>query len=367
MSAADRSIAGLFVEAERQLTICNSCRYCAGYCPVWPELELRAMLGTGDLTYLANLCHDCQDCFTACMYTAPHEFDLNPPKVFAQLREETYRQYVWPRRPPRRLAGWGGVGVAFLVTCLLLSYLSTGRAPSAAAEPGSPYQILPHALMVAVVTAPAVWTVAVLAWAAMRYWRAIHGPLRDLLRLPAWPLTLARSVHLRYMRGGGAECDYPGPAPNAARRRFHLAMVYGFGLCAASTAAAAFQQEFLGLLPPYPYVSVPVLTGTVGGLGMTAGGTGLLILKARSDAARGSSSMRRADYGFLWALLLLAASGLLTLALRGHPLFGPVLLLHLSAVVVAFGIAPYTKFVHWMYRLLAIHKNNVDAGRVDAR
>ena len=76
----------LFAEAERQLNVCNSCRYCAGYCPVWPALELRTAMTQGDITHLSNLCHDCRDCFTACMYTAPHEFDINPPAIFTQLR-----------------------------------------------------------------------------------------------------------------------------------------------------------------------------------------------------------------------------------------------------------------------------------------
>jgi citrate/tricarballylate utilization protein len=363
-SPAAGSFDGLFAEAERQLAVCNSCRYCAGYCPVWPELELRTVLSTGDLTYLANLCHDCQDCFTACMYTAPHEFDLNPPKVFAQIREETYRRYAWPRRLPRRFSGWVGVSLALLGTFLvlgLLSYLSTGRLLSASPEPGSPYRILPYALLLVVVSAPAVWSVGVLGWAAIRYWHAIHGRFADLLRVRAWPVTVVQSVHLLHMRGGGAGCDYPGPAPGAARRRFHLAMVYGFGLCVLSTVAAAVEQDVLGLLPPYPYLSVPVLCGTAGGFGMLAGGAGLLVLKARSDVTRSSPSTRHADYGFVWALLVLAASGLLTLVLRDRAVFGPVLLVHLSAVVVAFGIAPYTKFVHGIYRMLAVYKNNVDA------
>jgi citrate/tricarballylate utilization protein len=41
-------------------------------------------------------------------------------------------------------------------------------------------------------------------------------------------------------------------------------------------------------------------------------------------------------------------------------LFAPVLVVHLASVIVAFGIAPYTKFVHWIYRLLAIYKGNLD-------
>jgi citrate/tricarballylate utilization protein len=359
----------LFAEAERQLNVCNSCRYCAGYCPVWPALALRTTLSRGDVTHLANLCHDCRDCFTACMYTAPHEFDLNPPKVFTLVREETYRRYVPPPRAPGWMTGRRAVvGWAALVGVLLLagSRLTTGRVLSPGADPGSPYGILPHLLMVAAVTVPSVWAVGVLGLAVVRYWRDIHGRVTDLGRLRVWPRTVVQAAQLRHLRGGGEECDYPGESPSPARRRFHLGVSYGFGLCLVSTGSAAVMQEVLGRLPPYPYLSVPVVTGTVGGIGMLVGCAGLIVLKRRSDPALGTGSMRRADYGLLCALLVLAGTGLLTLLLRTGPLFGPVLLVHLASVIVCIAVTPYTKFVHWIYRLLAIYKHNLDdAGRSD--
>ena len=62
---AENPLTGLFAEADRQLTICNACRYCEGYCAVFPALERRRELTGGDITHLADLCHDCRDCFTA--------------------------------------------------------------------------------------------------------------------------------------------------------------------------------------------------------------------------------------------------------------------------------------------------------------
>jgi ferredoxin len=141
--------ADLFAEARRQLSVCNACRYCAGYCPVWPELELRTDLTDGDLGYLASLCHDCQDCYTACMYTAPHEFALNPPQVFAGLRADTYRRYAWPGRLPVWLTGWRGPFAVLIVAAALLiavSAAATGRLLSATANhPGGPYEVVPYA------------------------------------------------------------------------------------------------------------------------------------------------------------------------------------------------------------------------------
>src|ERR1700735_1148076 len=80
----------LEAEANRQLAICNACRYCEGYCAVYPALERRRELTTGDLVQLANLCHDCRACYYACMYTPPHEFGVNPPALFSAIRRESY-------------------------------------------------------------------------------------------------------------------------------------------------------------------------------------------------------------------------------------------------------------------------------------
>src|SRR5665213_3121356 len=80
----------LRVEATRQLDVCNSCRYCEGLCAVFPALERRTVLASGDLTQLANVCHDCRACFDACMYDAPHEWDINIPKVLSALRVADY-------------------------------------------------------------------------------------------------------------------------------------------------------------------------------------------------------------------------------------------------------------------------------------
>ncbi|HET8600415.1 MAG TPA: tricarballylate utilization 4Fe-4S protein TcuB [Segeticoccus sp.] len=355
----------LFAEAERQLNICNSCRYCAGYCPVWPALELRTELGRADITHLANLCHDCQDCFTACMYTPPHEFGVNPPAVFSSVREDTYRRYVWPQHSPAWLRGRVGLGVAFAAVAALLVLLSfaTGRGEVFAGPTrGSAYELVSHTLMVVVVAVPALVSVLTLARAAWLYWRDIHGPLAPLLDLPSWRSTLRQVATLRHQTGGAEGCSYPEGEPSAVRRRFHHLVMYGFLLTFISTTSAAILEQFFDAQPPYPYLSVPVLTGLVGGVAATAGCSGLIVLKRRSDHLQSTEGMRRADYAMLWALLLLMLTGLVVLFGRSTIIFAPALVVHLAAVVVAFAVAPYTKFVHWIYRLLSVHKDNVERG-----
>lgn len=86
------------IEASRRaVEICNACRFCDGYCRVFQVMELRRVFSNADLGYMANLCHNCRNCYYACQYAPPHEFAINLPRHFAQLRMETYQEYAWPR------------------------------------------------------------------------------------------------------------------------------------------------------------------------------------------------------------------------------------------------------------------------------
>src|SRR3954451_16005768 len=79
-----------------QLEVCNACRYCEGYCAVFPALERRRIFNKADLDYLANLCFDCRHCYYACMFSPPHPYAMNLPQMLAAVRRETYARYAMP-------------------------------------------------------------------------------------------------------------------------------------------------------------------------------------------------------------------------------------------------------------------------------
>jgi citrate/tricarballylate utilization protein len=337
---------------------------------VFPALERLSSPTPGDVTHLADLCHDCRDCYTACMYAPPHEFAVNVPAALSAVRRHTYDEYR-PRLPwagesarlvSRRVAMLAA-GVAAVAVLALLGVLAGGGSGVVA---GSPYRVIAYPALLVAVGLPALWSIAVMAGSAARYWRATGGPGR--VTSGALLSALRQAASLRNLRGGGADCAYPTDEPAAARRRLHGLVAWGLVACAGSTVAAAISQDIAGDPPPYPVVSAPVLLGVVGGAGLVAGCTGLLLLRriaARAltpaDPPREDPALARRGYALLAGLLLLAVTGLLTLMLRDTAAFGPVLVIHLAVVVACFAIAPYTKFMHVIYRFLALVRDGADS------
>jgi citrate/tricarballylate utilization protein len=350
----------LIEEANREFAVCNACRYCEGYCAVFPALEVRSSLKDGDVVYLANLCHDCRACFQACMYAPPHEFGVNIPKVMAEVRSHTYATHAWPKRLAAHLGrtpavtAWTIAGLILALTAVWVTgniahlFNSDGR-------PGAFYKLVPYALLVASGMVSTVFVLSVIYSGLVTFWRNAGGSTSELFSIAAWKSATGDALKLRYQEGGGPGCYYPDASqPSMVRRYLHSLVAYGFLAAFVSTVLAALWQDLLGQLPPFPVLSPPVLFGIAGGVAMTVGCTGLLYLKARSSQNLQSESMRQMDVAFLVVLNLASVTGLLTLALRGTGLMGTALVIHLALLVALYATAPYGKFVHFVYRFAAL-------------
>jgi len=300
------------------------------------------------------------------MYTEPHEFALNIPVVLAEVRVHDYRRYVWPRHEPRLFRGWLGVFSGSLMATLILlvaTVVSAGFSALFKGHPdaGSPYDLIPYPVLLVLFLLPAVFSVVVMAAAGHQFWSETGATRYRLTARSLWRAVRYAS-ELRYLRGGGNECYYPGDeVPSATRRTLHGLVAYGFLICVVSTMSAGIMQDVFSIRPPYPIVSVPVITGTVGGIGLVIGSAALLLLKARASRVTSVAQMTIKDYGLLVALTFLGVSGLATLLVRDTPAFGIVLLIHLAAVMLSLASAPYSKFSHLIYRFLAIVRDNLEA------
>ena len=362
-------MSNLLAEAERQMTICNSCRYCEGYCAVFPAMELRRDFEEGDMIYLANLCFECRDCYYACQFAPPHEFAVNVPQIFAEIRAETYEQYSWPGVMGKlyRRNGWavGLITVAStaLITLLILAFRGDVLFSAHTGE-GAFYRVVPYAAMVIPALLIAAYCLVAFARGAYRFWRDTDSSLAGLINVRAFMVATKDAFGLRYLKGGGVGCNYPDERFSQVRRWFHHLVFYGFLLDLASTTAAAIEDHFLDRHAPYPYFSVPVLLGTVGGILLVIGAGGLLYLKWHSDKDPAAGRMLKMDVAFLVLLGLTGVTGLLLLVLRATPGMGILLAIHLGFVAGLFLTLPYGKFAHVIYRYAALIRNAIEQARV---
>lgn len=360
----------LVEEAQRVLSICNACRYCEGYCAVFPALQRRLSFTEHDVNYLANLCHNCGSCLYACQYAPPHEFQLNFPRLLAQVRVGTYRRYAWPAFLARAFDANGlftGLSIAAsLVFMLFFAALVADPARLVAAHSdaeGSFYAVIPHEAMVAVFGSVAAFVVLALAMGFARFWPDMGEEAGDFMAPASSGSALSDALRLKYLDGGGDGCTWPDAKPSFGRRRFHHLTFYGFLLCFAATCVATAYHYVFGWKAPYPFWSLPVVLGTVGGIGMLVGPAGLLWLKRRRDPELADPEQKGMEAGFLALLFLTSLTGLLLLAFRETRAMGLLLVAHLGVVLALFVTMPYGKFVHALYRFAALVRFHLERRR----
>jgi citrate/tricarballylate utilization protein len=344
-------------EVARQLQICNACRYCEGFCAVFPAMTRRLEFGRADIHYLANLCHNCGACLHACQYAPPHEFAVSLPPAMARVRAKTYIDYAWPRALGA-LYRRNGLTIALALATCLAAFLAL--AASGTGEligrplAGDFYAVFPHGLLAGAFGLVFGFACVALAVGVTRFWRDLPPGRASA---PALREATASALDLRYLGGGhGRGCNDEDDAFTRRRRRFHHLTFYGFMLCFAATCVATLYHYGLDERAPYPLLSLPVLLGTAGGIGLLAGPAGLLWLNLRRDPAHREDSQNAMDRGFIALLFLASATGLALLAWRDSAAMALWLAIHLGVVMALFLTLPYGKFAHGVFRSAALLK-----------
>ncbi len=221
---------------------------------------------------------------------------------------------------------------------------------------GDFYQVTSHGALVALFGLAGLFSAVALAVGLVRFCRDIGEKASDLFSPSNLAVTLKESLRLEYLDGGGWGCAYPGDESSPVRKWFHHFTFYGFMLCFASTSVAAIYDYLFHWPAPYGYASLPVILGTLGGIGLLIGPAGLLALKQRRNREITDAGQVGMDTALLVLLFLASASGLLLLLLRESAALGTLLVVHLGIVMGVFLTLPYGKFVHGLYRFAAIAK-----------
>lgn len=352
-------------EVARQMQICNACRYCEGFCAVFPAMTRRLEFGKADVHFMANLCHNCGACLHACQYAPPHEFAVNVPRAMAVVRASTYADYAWPR----------GLGVLYQRSGLTLGlalaaglslFMGLARellgAPGGTSTLNSFYQVFPHNLLAAIFIPVFLYVVLALSLGVRRFWRDITPATSGApLNQDSLAEAGANALTLKYLDGGHGEgCNNADDAWTLARRRAHHLTFYGFLLCFAATGLATVYHYGLGWTAPYDLPSLPKILGVAGGMGMIVGTVALGWLHLTRHPEHGDAGQRTMDRGFITLLFLTSVSGMALWLGRSGAFMPHLLVIHLGVVMALFLTLPYGKFAHGVYRTAALMRFAVE-------
>ena len=248
-----------------------------------------------DIHYLANLCHGCGACLHACQYAPPHEFAVNVPQAMARVRGAHLRRLrlaAAARRALRR----NGLTLAVALAAGLALFLVLALAGNAALAA----RAARRRLLCGVPARPA------------------GGDLRRVVRLRLLALGIGvrrfwSDVVARQRDGAGAcrsdrqrrstcAISAAATAKAATTRTTRSACAGAASTTSPSTASCSASPRpasrplyhyALGQRAPYPLPSLPVVLGTLGGIGLLVGPAGLLWLHLRRDPPHAKRRSRR--------------------------------------------------------------------------
>jgi citrate/tricarballylate utilization protein len=363
--AGDAVLSAPESEVARQMQICNACRYCEGFCAVFPAMTRRLEFGKADVHYLANLCHNCGACLHACQYAPPHEFAVNVPQAMARVRVQSYADFAWPRALGGLYQRNGltlSLALAAGLTIFLLLALALNGTLWGGGLQGDFYRLFPHNLLVGMFAPVFLWAVLALGLGVRRFWREVTPATSGMpVSSPAAAEASRDVLRLTYLAGGhGDGCHDADDEYTRARQRAHHLTFYGFMLCFAATSLATVYHYLFGWVAPYDLPSVPKLLGAVGGVSLLLGTARLFRLNLQRHPQHGDAAQKPMDLGFIALLFFTSATGLALWLGRGTAALPALLAVHLGVVMALFATLPYGKFAHGIFRTAALVRYAVE-------
>ena len=333
-----------------ELKKCFQCATCSSVCSLSTEARpfprqqvLKAQWGMTDQLIgdpSIWLCHDCGDCTTRCPRGA------RPSAVMDAIRMATIRRLAFPRFMGNMVGRQENGAIMFVLSALILLAIAILPAIRSEVRPLVFAQMFPKDRLEPLFFAVSAYVVLALTIGAVRFVKALRASGADGPILPALVPVLIEIIRHRRFASCGA---------GHVRRWGHLLVLSGFlGLALMGTTVGI--GSLLGLMDtPIPTLNPLKIFANLCALLLVIGVSLLFWNRITNPEKRAGSSY--CDWYFLALVGSVGLTGFLSemLRLAQNPdwMFS-VYYIHLSLVLTLFLCTPYSKFVHFLYRTLAM-------------
>jgi quinone-modifying oxidoreductase subunit QmoC len=374
----------ILTEGGEDLKKCFQCATCSVVCGLsngWRPFPRKEMIWAqwGLKDRIINdpdiwLCHQCNDCSMRCPRGA------RPGDVLAVLRRQTVQHYA----VPRVLGRWANqvkyLPLVFLVAAALLGLALLARRPLEGIEALAPVlsrlnhhgfyaELFPHWLLIGFFSLFTGLAFVAAVLGLVRFWRAMkaadvasggYAPTVGILPSIVRALTPIIS-HNKF-----AQCE-----TRASRRIAHLGAFYGFAALFLVSVWAVIALYVINpliendLVYPFALWNPWKILANAGGVALIAGC--VLAIRDRMGSREQAGASTSFDWIFVWLLLSVGATGLLSEILRfvAEPAGSQglrytaytVYFVHLMVVFQLLVYLPYSKFAHILYRTVALVYN----------
>jgi quinone-modifying oxidoreductase subunit QmoC len=388
-------LSGVLTEGGEDLKKCFQCATCSVVCGlsngqkpfprkemIWAQWGLKDRIVTDPDIWL---CHQCNDCSVRCPRGA------RPGDVLAALRRETVLHYSMPPLLGRCANRVQYLPLMLLVATGLLALALMLRGPLERIEPlaavlglldhhGFYADLFPHWLLIGFFSFFTGLAFLGAAVGLVRFWRAMkaadvaaggYAAARGMLS------SVARTLAPIISHNKFGKCE-----SRSSRRIAHLGAFYGFAALFLVSAWAVLALYVINpliendLAYPFGLLNPWKILANVGAI-VLIGGCALAI-RDRIGNKEEAGASTAFDWLFVWLLLGVGVSGLLTEILRfaAEPVdvrglqytAYAVYFVHLVLVFQLLVYLPYSKFAHVLYRTVALvyaehtGRNNVATG-----
>ena len=279
------------------------------------------------------------------------------PSLLADVRTRSYEAHAWPpvlgRAFRRNGFRTGLAALALVFSALLLATLANGQAIVSSDGSADFYGVIPHGVMVTTFGAVSIFVLVALAISGVRFWRDAHpgalghgtgvGPARARRADASSPARQRQRLHVE-----------PGSAHAVAALVSSLHVLRLRVVLRVHDGRSVLSQR-VGLARAVRVLEPSGAARCGGWIRAARRAIGAGCLCDRRATRRLARKTRAASTSLFLALLFLTSlTGLALLVLRHSQAMGILLVVHLAVVLVLLLTLPYGKFVHGLYRLLAL-------------